>query len=1029
MSFTQPLFVPLTKGLDLSKEATLGTDDLKLALNVDYPTDGMVQGRPSRSAPKQFVVRDATAQSPTYDSAAAFSAIDYEPLGLLRHRDRSGEKAALVCEGRLFTQDGSRWVDRGPCHSTRVDRVVNYRQIAGTAPGRQITAPDFGQVASAIETPGNAAYIDFDLLNSSGAIDRRVRVAVGNAGISGATPRGSSGAQCGTTTAAVARSGDDVLHFFYRTAGGDTVTRVQLATDADAVDGAYPSICSDGTSFYVAYLTTTTDVFKVLKVGLTGTVSQTYTSGTETDLAGLWCDVLAGGNVVVAFTHGSGLTVRSLLTSNLTATGSDCDYATTACEDVVVGVVSSTVAWWACRLADATGDGDILIGTASIAGSTTTLYHRLYGGGPFTEAAINWAILHQPVVFNGRVYLTLAAASNRATTATWTTIDLTDAYGYERGSGFSLNPEHSFLRPSIVASGPVEGTYPHAQPSSAFLSSTGWSFPTTDWSRFEQNAAGGVTGLESSWGLSRISMLGPKSAQAGASTVISGSIPHHITSGQCGELGFPFLGGIPGLSADATSGGAVGTGDYGVQVCWRWTDEAGQIHRSAPSVVRTVSVPGGGNSTITATVSNPQLSTHPNMVIEVYTTDIDPTDDADHRLQATSAIDWDAAYTSIDIAVQPDMTNEILYTDGGVFAHYFVPGDGGVAVVGRRMWMAGENVAYASKLLVPGFAPSFNDEGSLQVNLPAGAGRILALESLDDKLVILCERGVYFVQDGGPENTGIGSDFIPPVRVSDLGVAGSRASTWTDQGVLFCSPLDSTDPSRGGPWLLDRQLTITDRQYLGRAALDYFTRSSSWVPEVAYSQERQQAYITTNIANGSSHGVVVLDMRVGKWAVWDMVTGTIGALQAIATVSGILWALNDEPAPFDGTPGTDSGGGDYAMVVKTAHLAGNGTSGLGWSKVRAAHALQGNGTGAHTLTMTAIQDGTRTSTSTPFVLAAPSADTTWPGTRQAPEWRLPVQKCSTLQLQLSATPATARWSAIQLDVIPLPGRSPAKNRS
>jgi hypothetical protein len=52
----------------------------------------------------------------------------------------------------------------------------------------------------------------------------------------------------------------------------------------------------------------------------------------------------------------------------------------------------------------------------------------------------------------------------------------------------------------------------------------------------------------------------------------------------------------------------------------------------------------------------------------------------------------------------------------------------------------------------------------------------------------------------------------------------------------------------------------------------------------------------------------------------------------------------------------------------------------------------------------------------------------WPATRPAPEWRLPRQKCSTIRVGLSATPATARWAAIRLDVAPLPRRAPAPYR-
>jgi hypothetical protein len=620
------------------------------------------------------------------------------------------------------------------------------------------------------------------------------------------------------------------------------------------------------------------------------------------------------------------------------------------------------------------------------------------------------------VVVGGRVYLSLVAATNRATTGTWITLDLTNWFIFGIGSG-------PFGSPALVARGPSEGTIPYLNPATAttLADGTGFTFATMDWSRFELNAAGSTVGVDASLGLNRVTIIGPRSAVAGQSTVFSGSIPHHVSGGQCAELGFPFLAGQPGISASATGGGAVGIGSYGVTACWRWTDEAGQIHRSSPSIIRTVDVVGGAN-TITIVVTNPWLTekSYGDLKLEIYSTERDSTADGAHFLQTTVSPVFTDAYTVVTLNTEPVGGREILYTDGGIFPHFHVPGDGGVTTVGRRLWLGGASAVYASKLLEPGFAPSFNDEGSLQVNLPASAGRVVALESMGDKLIVFCERGVWMVQDGGPDNNRIGVDFAPPEQIAELSIAGPRSSYKTDSGVVFCVTPNATDPDRGGPWMLDRQ----SLQYIGRPVRDYFATTA--VPEVTYSSERQQVYVTSNVGGS---GVVMFDLRTQRWAWWDLRQATWGALRSIICVGGVLMALSNEPAAFDGAPGSDSGAGDYAMRIQTTHLAANGQDGLGWARVRSVSILGGKDTQAHTLNLFATLDHTHELSSSAYTMTTPAASTTWPRDRHAPEWRLPTQKCSTIQVEASASPARAVWAAFLLEVAPLPGRAPARQRS
>ena len=52
-----PLYIPLTTGLDLSKEATLGASELHAAVNVDFTVDGQLRGRPARAARRPPILR------------------------------------------------------------------------------------------------------------------------------------------------------------------------------------------------------------------------------------------------------------------------------------------------------------------------------------------------------------------------------------------------------------------------------------------------------------------------------------------------------------------------------------------------------------------------------------------------------------------------------------------------------------------------------------------------------------------------------------------------------------------------------------------------------------------------------------------------------------------------------------------------------------------------------------------------------------------------------------------------------------
>ncbi len=969
MSWTT-LYIPLAKGLDLSKEQILGGDELQKAENLDWHLSGSVKGRPGREASALFRNRTDVL---TWADPVAFSTLSYSAnaSGMLRIRDVSGERAALATQGKLFSHEVDHWTDRGPMACARVDRIVNFRggitqpvvdQETGSvsqAAGDGAVAPDFGKTSLPSTLLLNASTFSEQDQKYSYSTEREVYPSL----VTVAAPGNS--AQSGSTTATIVALANGHLIFTYRTNGALTLTEVTVATDAAVPfnKGDAPSICSDFgvAAFYVTYINATNHV-KVVKLSITGSTLATVTvSNVLTTVQGVWVSngPLTAGvtRIALGITHSAGMLMKVLTDTASTVVDLSHDSASSFVNqglEVAVGCQDNTTAWFIYRDQDAAGDifhlGTINMGSAS---SITGIGSYLRGlAGP---AGVNWSIAHQPILYSGRMFLTLTADSDiNGFTGTWITLDIT---------------EIGFEQPAVLtARGPTNGTIPLIQPKSATLvpDGTGFLFPSVDWIRFGVKSDETLMGFDGVLGLNKVSLSRPRGVQAGNSTIFSGSIPHTIQGGRCAEVGFPFLAGTPGLELVTAAGGSIAVGSYSGTACWRWTDEVGQIHRSSPSRLLTLATTMG-NQKISFRVTNPWLSEkiygmtvsglslRSAIALEVYLTTVNPTSDTVHTLQGTFVPDFSKAYTVCTLTTDPVSTNEVLYTDGGVFANVHVAGDGGIAAVGRRTWLGGASAVYASKLTTLNEGPGWNDEGALQVNFPTGAGRIIALEGLDDKLVVFCERGIYAVQDGGPTNTGQGPDFQPPIRLSDLGIAGPRSSCLTDQGIVFSSRLDITDHERGGPWFLDRSLAFTQKKSLTGPAQDFFVRFANFVPELAFSPDRQAVYIS--YLNGTQAGILYFDMRNDKWSVWPGRPDIHGPLRSLECVHGVLWTLCNNPASYSLIPGQDAAGGDYSMTLWTSHLSSNGQNGAGWARVRGMR-LQSRGAD-HTVWPIAVMDQTR----------------------------------------------------------------------
>jgi hypothetical protein len=263
----QRFSVPLVKGEDTS-DAPLSeianAASLLAATNVVFTSKGAVRPRPGQvSQDGNVVMFDSGAATGVVQSSLSSPLGTYKPAALHAGADGS---VFLQCHGRLIRQ-GSPWVDAGPCWSARRTTRATARVGNGRAGFTQFTADCgphlFGQLVTDHGASGWAYYDDAG--NLRGPITTTADYADSQ------TPFCSV---AGEAIFWIGTGGDAGKLFGQFVSSWPTATQVTLATNAvaSAVQAQSVWAVTDGTNYYVAYITSTQGSVIVLKVSSTGVV-------------------------------------------------------------------------------------------------------------------------------------------------------------------------------------------------------------------------------------------------------------------------------------------------------------------------------------------------------------------------------------------------------------------------------------------------------------------------------------------------------------------------------------------------------------------------------------------------------------------------------------------------------------------------------------------------------------------------------------------------------------------------------------
>lgn len=270
-------------------------------------------------------------------------------------------------------------------------------------------------------------------------------------------------------------------------------------------------------------------------------------------------------------------------------------------------------------------------------------------------------------------------------------------------------------------------------------------------------------------------------------------------------------------SATSGSGGNIGAGTYYYQFTYEWTDNQGNLHRSAPSIP-VVQVTTGTTSTNTLYVPTLRLT---------YKTSPNPVRIVGYRWSVAQQVYYQFTSVpvpivndpSVDFVVITDTSSDarilgtaILYTTGGVIENIAPPASVASTLFKNRLFLVDaedRNLLWFSKQVIENTPVEMSDLLTFYVAPTSGAqgstGPVTALSAMDDKLIIFKRDAIYYVTGTGPDNTGANNDFSEPIFVtSSVGCANPNSIVLMPQGVMF--------QSDKGIWLLGRDLSTV---YIG----------------------------------------------------------------------------------------------------------------------------------------------------------------------------------------------------------------------
>lgn len=311
--------------------------------------------------------------------------------------------------------------------------------------------------------------------------------------------------------------------------------------------------------------------------------------------------------------------------------------------------------------------------------------------------------------------------------------------------------------------------------------------------------------------------------------------------------------------------GHLADGTYSYKATYEWTDNFGQIHRSAasPLAVSVAITSGSGTASVQAYIPVLPLSSKSSVQVVLYRTAASGT--AYYRVPKFYENDTSAPFITFVDDLPQDLTGyEELYTDTGEVDNSPLPSTNLMFQYGTRVIAIpteNKNSWWYSKEVVPGGPVEFSED-FVAAGSSRGGGITGGIE-LDSKIIFWKNARISYVTGQGPALNGASNDFSQPQDIpTDVGLPPEEANS------ICLSPIGVFFKSQKGIYLLDRSLNVS---YIGAPVESY----NNQICTSAVLVENK-----TEIRFTMDGGVVlVYNYFVQQWSIFEN----------IDAVSSIIW--------------------------------------------------------------------------------------------------------------------------------------------
>lgn len=351
--------------------------------------------------------------------------------------------------------------------------------------------------------------------------------------------------------------------------------------------------------------------------------------------------------------------------------------------------------------------------------------------------------------------------------------------------------------------------------------------------------------------------------------------------------------------------GSTNTNAYYYQVTYEFTDAAGNIIRSAPSIPVGVTTTGSGTSgSITVNVPNLRLTYKTGVKIVIYRWSVanqvyyQVTSITAPTISSTTSDSTAFVDTLADASI---IGNSVLYTTGGVIEDIAGPAAIATTLFDDRLWLIDaedKNLLWYSKQVIENTPVEMSDLLTIYVAPSTGAqgstGDMQCLFPMDDKIIISKKDALYYINGSGPDNTGANSQYSQPIFItSSVGSVNQKSFVLIPNGLMF--------QSDKGIWLLGRDLSTN---YIGADVEEFnsFTvNSATSIPETTH--------VLFTLSDGTT---LIYDYFVGQWGTFKGISPISSTLyQGLHTYIDALGRVAQE------TPGLYLDNGDPVLMGLT----------------------------------------------------------------------------------------------------------------